>query len=132
MITQTKLLIEKQQNAPLSLVKLGQLYGSSKNLAIAELLNKNLLSVIVCPNSDSALSVFKDLRFFSNNEIVFYKNINDLSYKLNKYKKDKKNGKKIAKKGKLKYLKYFNSDIVAEYILSKTFEYKNRKKPIWN
>ena len=69
MITQTKLLIEKQQNAPFSLVKLGQLYGSSKNLAVAELLNKNLLSVIVCPNSDSALSVFKDLRFFSNNEI---------------------------------------------------------------
>ena len=24
--------------------------------------------------------------FFSNKEIVFYKNINDLSYKLNKYK----------------------------------------------
>ena len=33
------------------------------------MLNKDLLSVIVCPNSDSALSVFRDLRFFSNNEI---------------------------------------------------------------
>ncbi len=70
--------------------------------------------------------------FFSNKEIVFYKNIDDLSYKLNKYKKDKKDGKKIAKKGKLKYLKYFNSEIVSEYILSKTFDYKNIKKPIWN
>ena len=28
--------------------------------------------------------------FFSNQEIVFYKNIEDLSYKMNKYKKDKK------------------------------------------
>ena len=69
MITQSKLLIEKQQNDSFSLMKMGQLYGSSKNLALAEMLNKDLLSVIVCPNSDSALSVFRDLSFFSNNEI---------------------------------------------------------------
>ena len=70
--------------------------------------------------------------FFSNQEIVFYKNIEDLSYKMNKYKKDKKNGKKIAKRGRDKYLKYFNSDIVAEYILSKTLDYKTNKKIIWS
>ena len=69
MITQSKLLTEKQQSDSFSLMKLGQLYGSSKNLALAEMLNKDLLSVIVCPNSDSALSVFRDLSFFSNNEI---------------------------------------------------------------
>ena len=38
-------------------MKMGQLYGSSKNLALAEMLNKDLLSVIVCPNSDSALGI---------------------------------------------------------------------------
>ena len=70
--------------------------------------------------------------FFSNQEIVFYKNIEDLSYKMNKYKKDKKNGKKIAKRGRDKYLKYFNSDIVAEYILSKTLDYKTNNKFIWS
>ena len=70
--------------------------------------------------------------FFSEKEIIFYKNISDLSYKLNKFKKDKKKGKEIAKLGKQKYLKYFNSDIVSEYILSKTFEYKMKKKVIWN
>ncbi|HJL80779.1 MAG TPA: transcription-repair coupling factor [Gammaproteobacteria bacterium] len=69
MITQTKLLIGKQLDTSVSHVKLGQLYGSSKNLAIAEILNEDLLSVIVCPNSDSAHSVFMDLRFFSNNKI---------------------------------------------------------------
>ena len=69
MITQTKLLIEKQQNNSFSIMKLGQLYGSSKNLAVAEMLNNDSLSVIVCPNSDSAMSVFRDLSFFSNNEI---------------------------------------------------------------
>ena len=69
--------------------------------------------------------------FFTNKEIVFYKNINDLSYKLNKYKKDKKSGKQIAKRGKVKYLKYFNSDIISEYILSKSFDYKLKQKVIW-
>ena len=69
--------------------------------------------------------------FFTNKEIVFYKNIEDLSYKLNKYKKDKKSGKQIAKRGKLKYLKYFNSDIISEYILSKSFDYKLKQKVIW-
>ena len=38
--------------------------------------------------------------FFHKEEIIFYKDIDDLSYKLNKYKKDKKEGKKIAEKGK--------------------------------
>ena len=70
--------------------------------------------------------------FFTNDEIVFYKNISDLSYKLNKYKKDKKNGKKIARLGKIKYLKYFNSDIVSEYILSKSFDFKVKKQVIWS
>ncbi len=70
--------------------------------------------------------------FFSNKEIIFYKNIHDLSNKLNKYKIDKREGKKIAKNGKKKYLKYFNSDIVSEYILSKSFDYKMKKTAIWN
>ena len=70
--------------------------------------------------------------FFTNDEIVFYKNLSDLSYKLNKYKKDKKKGKKIARLGKIKYLKYFNSDIVSEYILSKSFDFKLKKQVIWS
>ena len=69
--------------------------------------------------------------FFSNDEIIFYKNIDDLSYKLNKFKKDKKIGKKIAEKGKKKYLKNFNSEIVSDYILSKTFNFKSNNKFIW-
>ena len=70
--------------------------------------------------------------FFSNKEIIFYKNIHDLSYKINKYKIDEREGKKIAKNGKKKYLKYFNSDIVSEYILSKSFDYKMKKMAIWS
>ena len=70
--------------------------------------------------------------FFSSKEIVFYKNIEDLSYKLNKYQKDKKKGKKIAKLGRDKYLKYFNSDLIADYILSKTLDFKSKKNFIWD
>ena len=69
MITQNKVLIEKQPEASISHLKLGQLYGSSKNLAISEILDKDIFSVIVCPNSDSAQSVFRDIQFFSKNNV---------------------------------------------------------------
>ena len=70
--------------------------------------------------------------FFSTKEIVFYKDIEDLSYKLNKYNKDKKIGKKIAKQGRLKYHKYFNSDLVSDFIISKTLDIKSNNKFIWD
>ncbi len=69
--------------------------------------------------------------FFSNNEIVFYKDINDLSYKINKYKKDHKQRKLIAKNGKKKYFKYFNSTLVADYIIKKTLDTNNKRNFIW-
>ena len=65
-------------------------------------------------------------RFFNNNEMVFYKNINDLSEKIIKISKDEKLRKKIGKNGKIKYQKYFNSTIVANYIIEKTFDLKNK------
>ena len=70
--------------------------------------------------------------FFSNNEIVFYNNLEDLSYKLNKYQKDKKKGKLIAKNGRNKYFKYFNSNLVSEYILNKTFDFSTKNHFIWD
>ena len=70
--------------------------------------------------------------FFSKEEMIFYNNLDDLSYKLNKYKKDFKTAKKIAKKGKKTYLKNFNSTIVADFILSKTLDFKSKNNFIWN
>ena len=69
--------------------------------------------------------------FFNNNEMIFYNNIDDLGYKLNKYKKDTHEGKKIARRGKQKYFKYFNSKIVSDYIISKTFGIKSKNRIIW-
>ncbi len=69
--------------------------------------------------------------FFDDNEMVFYKNINDLSEKILKVSRDDKVRKSIAQKGKEKYMKFFNSDIVAEYIVNKTMNIKSKKKLIW-
>jgi glycosyltransferase involved in cell wall biosynthesis len=90
---------------------------------IAQLLGNGLLTFI------DKKTCFND--FLSNKEIVFYNDINDLSDKINKYKRDTKEAKKIAKKGRDTYLKNFNSTIVADFILSKTFDYKSKNKFIW-
>ncbi len=65
--------------------------------------------------------------FFSSNEMVFYKDLNDLSEKIQKISRDDKLRRKIAKNGKDKYMKHFNSTNVANYIINKTLELKNRK-----
>ena len=70
--------------------------------------------------------------FFNNNEMVFYKNLDDLSEKITKISQDEKLRKKIGKKGREKYLKYFNSTLVAEFILNKTFEIKDKNKYLWD
>ena len=69
---------------------------------------------------------FETLKNYENN------NINDLSYKLAKYKKDHKERKRIAKNGKDFYLKELNSTLVADYILSKTLDYKSKNKFVWS
>jgi len=69
--------------------------------------------------------------YFSDNQLIFYKNIDDLGYKLNKYKKDHKERKRIAKNGRNFYFKHFNSTVVAEFILRKTFNINHKEKVIW-
>ena len=70
--------------------------------------------------------------FFSNDEMIFYKNINDLSEKIIKLSRDDKLRRKIAKKGKDKYMKHFNSTKVAEFIIDKALELKNKNKYFWH
>ena len=69
--------------------------------------------------------------FFDDKEIVFYKNINDLSEKILKITRDDKLRKRIAQNGKKKYMKYFNSNIVSQFIINKTFNRKDKKKYLW-
>ena len=90
---------------------------------IAQLLGNGLLTFI------DKKTCFND--FLSKKEIVFYNDINDLSYKISKYKKDIKQARIIAKNGHDTYLKNFNSTIVADFILSKIFDYKSKYKFAW-
>ena len=68
--------------------------------------------------------------FFKNDEMVFYKNLNDLSEKIMKISKDDKLRKKIAYRGKNKYMKFFNSTNVANFIINKTLDIKD-KRYLW-
>ena len=58
--------------------------------------------------------------FFTNNEIIFYDNINDLSDKINFYKKNERSRIKIAKNGKNKYFNLFNELKTTKYIIDKS------------
>ena len=96
-------------------------YYSSDRLA--QLMGNGLLTFI------DRKTFFGD--FFTDDEIIFYDNIDELSYKLNKYKRDIRKRKSIAKKGKEKYFRFFNSNLVADYIIKRTLDKNNSKKFLW-
>ena len=58
--------------------------------------------------------------FFTNNEIIFYDNITDLSEKIKFYKKNEKLRIKIARNGKKKYFELFNELKTTKYIIDKS------------
>ena len=70
--------------------------------------------------------------FFDKTEMVFYKNVSDLSEKIEKISSDEKLRKTIGKKGKNKYMKYFNSTLVADFIINKTFNINSKSKYLWH
>ena len=106
-ISQSKMGINLSQGSPVK-------YYSSDRLA--QLVGNGLLVLV------DKKTQFTD--FFTEKELIFYKNINDLSEKILKYSRDNKERSIIAKRGRDKYFKYFNSSIIADYIINKTFEIK--------
>ena len=70
--------------------------------------------------------------FFNDREMIFYKNLSDLSEKISKICQDDKLRKSIGKNGKEKYLKYFNSSLVAEFIINKSFDINNKNYYLWH
>jgi len=70
--------------------------------------------------------------FFSKDEVIFYSDVSNLSEKIQKFARDDGERIRIAKNGKKKYMKYFNSTIVADYIINNTFNIAVRKnKYMW-
>ena len=96
-------------------------YYSSDRLA--QLMGNGLLTLI------DEKTFYSD--FFSKKELVTYKNYSDLVEKIKRYKKNDKERKLIAKNGKNKYLKFFNSTLVAQYVLNKTLDRRSKNKFLW-
>jgi len=115
-----RVLSQSSMGLNLSRGKAVKYYSSDR---IAQLMGNGLLTFI------DKNTFYGD--FFTNKEIITYNNINDLSYKLNKYKKDIKERKLIAKNGRNKYIKFFNSNLICEFIIDKTFGFTNKKKFLW-
>jgi hypothetical protein len=70
--------------------------------------------------------------FFSNNEMIFYKDIYDLIDKVNFYKKNERKRIQIGVNGQSKYFKIFSNIIVADYIASKTLGTKPSYNYVWD
>ena len=68
--------------------------------------------------------------FFTDKEMVFYKNISDLSEKILKISSDEKLRKKLLNKAKKVYEIY--SDLVSRYIIDKTLDRKLNNNYFWN
>ena len=66
-------------------------------------------------------------KFFTDKEIIFYKNKIDLIKKILFYKKNDALAKKYAKNAYQKYHKHFNSKEVCSYILAESNLIKRRK-----
>ena len=64
--------------------------------------------------------------FFSKDEMIFYKNMDDLASKVKFYSKNNKERIKIAKKGKKKYFKRFNEISTTKYIVDVSLGNKNK------
>ena len=81
-------------------------YSSNR---IASLLGNGLLTFI-----DEKVKM-KD--FFNQNEIIFYKNINELADKIKFFSKNDQLRIKIARNGKNKYFKLFNGTKITKYFI---------------
>ena len=69
--------------------------------------------------------------FFSEKEMSFYKNSDDLIKQILNIKDNQKKIDSIGKRGMLRYHQIFNNNIVADYIISKTFDIKCKSKVVW-
>ena len=69
--------------------------------------------------------------FFTNKEMLFYKDKHDLCDQIYDIKDNIKKINLISKNGKKKYFQLFNNLILSEYILNKTLNHKSKYKYVW-
>jgi glycosyltransferase involved in cell wall biosynthesis len=96
------------------------LYSSDR---ISSLIGNGLLVFI---NENTKLN-----KLFTNKEVIFYRNVNDLINKIKFYASNDKLRKKYAKSAYVKYHKYMNNKLISNYILNCVGLTKT-KKPFWH
>ena len=96
------------------------LYSSDR---ISSLIGNGLLVFI---NKNTKLN-----KLFTNKEVIFYRNVNDLINKIKFYAYNDKLRKKYAKSAYVKYHKYMNNKLISNYILNCVGLTKT-KKPFWH
>jgi glycosyltransferase involved in cell wall biosynthesis len=111
-IYKSKMALNLSQGKPL------KYYSSDR---ISQLIGNGLLTFI---DKKTQLN-----HFFNDDEVVFYSSLKDLSNKIKRFSNNDALRKKIAKKGRYKYHKNFNSTIIADFIINKTLGVK--KKYSW-
>tara|TARA_B100001027_G_scaffold202640_1_gene163540 strand:+ start:1412 stop:3535 length:2124 start_codon:yes stop_codon:yes gene_type:complete len=102
-------LVNSKMGLNLSRGKPTKYYSSNR---IASIMGNGLLTFI-----DKKVDM---IDFFNKNEIIFYKDINDLSDKILFYSKNDNLRRKIAENGKKKYFQLFNEKRIANYIIQKS------------
>ena len=115
-----KIISNSKMGLNLSRGKPVKYYSSDR---IAQLIGNGLLTFI-----DSRTQL-NDL--ISTKEAVFYNNLHDLTRKIKMFTKNDKMRIKIAKNGRYKYHKYFNSTLVADFIVKKSLDMEYKKKFYW-
>ena len=69
--------------------------------------------------------------FFKKDEIVTYKNFDDLVKKIKFFINNDNLRKKIANNGRRKYLREFSSEKISKYIVTKTMNINIKDKFLW-
>ena len=113
-LSKCKMALNLSQGSPL------KFYSSDR---IAQLIGNGILTFVDIRTKLNKL--------FNHNEVIFYKNIEDLSKKINKYKNSQDLRNKIAINGMNKYHKHMNSEKVACFIINRTLNINSSKKFFW-
>jgi glycosyltransferase involved in cell wall biosynthesis len=69
--------------------------------------------------------------FFSEDEMGFYKNINDLLNKVELFKNNPNKYLNFAKKGAIRYFELFNSKKISKYLIDRSYNLIDDKVQIW-
>ena len=113
-LSKSKMALNLSQGSPL------KFYSSDR---LVQLIGNGVLTFV---NIKTKLN-----KLFTDKEVIFYKDSNELVKKIIKYKNLDKHRIKIAKKGMKKYHKYMNSTKVASYIINKTLNINPKQKFYW-